>query len=143
MPRKPRKPQDYTPEEFTTVVAMIRNDAGLRSDIEKITGQSLDGKTNRELFDLFRAIDQAAQVQAAVVRYGKARQAVRETRLALQDLPPADMPPTQAAYVEKLQQRVDALKAENQRLRATFAALRTGRVTPIPPARTIKGEVAS
>ena len=142
MPRKPKPAQGYTPEEFDAVVSLIQSDAGLRSDIEQITGQKLDGKTPRQLFDLFRAIDQAAQVQAAVVRYGRARQAVRETRLALQDLPPANMPPTQAAYVEQLQRRLDDAKREVERLRAANVALRTGRVTPIPN-RAIKGEVAS
>jgi len=141
--RKSKPAQSYSPEEFDAVVSLIQRDASLRSDIEKITGQSLNDKTPRQLFDLFRAIDQAAQVQAAVVRYGRARQAVRETRIALQDLPPADMHPSQAAYVEQLQRRLDEAKRENQQLRAANVALRTGRVTPIPPARTIKGEVAS
>ncbi|TQS30014.1 hypothetical protein [Microbispora sp. KK1-11] len=142
MTRKPKPAQGYSPEEFDTVVTMIQRDSALRADIETITGQKLDGRTPRELFDLFRAIDQAADVQAAVVRYGRARQAVRQTRIELQDLPPADMPPSQAAYVQGLQERLDAEKAANQQLRAANAALRAGTVHPIP-ARTIKGEVAS
>ncbi|NJP24413.1 hypothetical protein FLW53_09380 [Microbispora sp. SCL1-1] len=142
MTRKPKPAQGFTPEEFEAVVSMIRSDASLRADIETITGQKLDGKTPRQLFDLFRAINTAAEVQNAVVRYGRARQAVRQTRIELQDLPPADMPPTQAAYVQGLQERLDVVKAENQQLRAANAALRAGTVHPIP-ARTIKGEVAS
>lgn len=142
MSRKPKPAQGYSPEEFDIAVSMIRNDAALRADIETITGQTLDGKTPRQLFDLFRAINTAAEVQGAVVRYGRARQAVRQTRIELQDLPPADMPPSQAAYVERLQERLDATKAEIQQLRAANAALRAGTVHPIP-ARTIKGEVAS
>ncbi|WP_157099369.1 hypothetical protein [Microbispora sp. ATCC PTA-5024] len=137
--KKPRNAQGYSPEEFDTAVALIHNDATLRADIEAITGQKVTGKNPRELFDLFRAIDQAAEVQAAVVRYGRARQMVRQTRIEMQDLPPADMPVDTAKYVADVQRRLDEAKAENAALKA---ALRAGNVTAIPR-HTIKGEVAS
>lgn len=137
-----KKAQDYSAEEFNAVVALIQADAGLRADIEAITGQKLDGKNPRDLFNLFRAINTAADVQASVVRYGRARQAVRQTRVELENLPPADMPTSTAAYVERLQTRLDEAKREVRELKAAAAALHGGKVTPIARP-VVKGEVAS
>ncbi len=106
-----RNPQEYSPEEFEAVVALIRNDAGVRADIEAITGQTLDGKSPRELFDLFRTLEGATQVQSVVARYGQAKRALRQTRVDLAN--PALLPPPVAAYVEQLQAKVD----EERRLR--------------------------
>jgi hypothetical protein len=108
---RPKKAQEYSPEEFDTVVALIRGDAGLRDDIEAITGQKLDGKSPRELFDLFLTLQRATEVQATVVRYGQARRAVRQTRVDLAD--PVMLPPATAEYVATLQAKVD----EERRLR--------------------------
>jgi hypothetical protein len=142
--KKKRSAQNYSADEFAAVVTLIETDAGLRADIEAITGQTLDCKTPRELFDLFRAINDAAEVQATVVRYGQARQAVRQTRAmlaagALEELDPA-CPATKK--IHELEARCDELKARNQRLEASNKALLSGRVAPIAP-RVVKGEVAS
>ncbi|MER6575776.1 hypothetical protein [Nonomuraea sp. NPDC001023] len=135
-----RKPQDYSPDEFDSVVAMIRKDASLRADIEAITGQTLNGKTPRELFNLFRTIQQTTAVQAAVVNYGRARQAVRDTRAmlaegALEDLDAAD---PALRRIRDLEAKVDELKSTNIRLKETNKALMSGK-----PINVIKGEVAS
>lgn len=107
-----RKPQEYSDEEFKAVVALINHDANVRADIEAITGQTLDGKTPRELFDLFRALEEATQVQAVVVRYGQARRALRQTRADLAE--PVEMPQTTAQYVQALQAKVDEEKKKRQ-----------------------------
>lgn len=137
-----RKAQDYGADEFDTVVQMIQSDASLRADIEAITGQALTGKSPRELFDLFRTIEKTTEVQAAVVNYGRARQAVRDTRAmlaegALEDLDPAD---PAAKLITELETRLDELKATNARLKDTNKALMAGGPIPV---RMIKGEVAS
>ncbi|PZG49874.1 hypothetical protein C1I98_11200 [Spongiactinospora gelatinilytica] len=116
---KNRRSYDYSPEEFDRAVTMIQSDADLRADIEAITGQSLDGKSPRELFDTFRSIQRAAEVQAAVVNYGRARQAVRDTRAMLE----ADASAEEAlglarAEIERLEKSNEELKRKNQALSA-------------------------
>lgn len=142
MTKKPRKAQDYSAEEFDQTVAILQNDASLRADIEAITGQKLDGKTPRELFDLFRSINQATEIQMAVVGYGRARQMVARVRGEMEALPPAGMPMETAEYVAELQRRLDETKRENVALRAANATLNTQRgATPLPTAgRVIKQE---
>ena len=137
---KQKKPQEYTAEEFDAVVAMIRNDASLRADIEAITGQSLNGKTPRELFDLFQTIEKTTAIQAAVVNYGRARQAVRDTRAMLAEGALAEMDPADPALrrIRDLEAKVDELKSTNSRLRDTNKALMSGKRINV-----IKGEVAS
>ncbi|MDX3111384.1 hypothetical protein [Nonomuraea angiospora] len=139
-----RSAQDYSAEEFDAVVHMIQSDASLRADIEAITRQKLDDKTPRELFDTFRAIKQAAEVQKAVVEYGHARQAVRRTRAMLAEGALEDRDPTDPAIrrISELEARNDELKAVNERLKNTNKALMEGKVAPIS-GRMITGEVAS
>lgn len=140
---KKKNPQQYTAEDFDRVVAMLKRDADLRADIEAITGEKLDGKTNRELFDLFRSLTELTDIQIEVARYGRARQLVRQTRNELAALPPADMPMETAAYVADMQRRLDEAKRENAALRTTNAALSAGRgATPLPTAgRVMQGKV--
>jgi hypothetical protein len=127
---KPRKAQEYSPEEFDAVVALIRRDEELRADIEAITGQKLDGKTPRQLFDLFRMLEGAAQVQTVVVRYGQARRAVRQTRIDLAD--PEMLPPATAEYVAGLQEKVDAEKRRRKAAEEELKALRSRNVLQLP-----------
>jgi hypothetical protein len=131
---KKRSPQQYSPEEFDAVVALIQGDAGLRADIEAITGQKLHGKSPRELFDLFRAIDRAADLQVTVARYGRARQLVRETRAELEGTAAAEQAlGTAQSLIHDLETRNGALNEENRRLRAANSALNAGRgATPLP-----------
>ncbi len=136
---KKRHPQDWSPEEFDSVVKMIQGDPDLREDIEAITGQQLAGKSNRQLFDLFRTIDEAASVSATVARYGQARQALRQTRAQLSQ--PVEIEPSAAAHITNLETRLEEQKALIERLKASNEALRSGKVTPIA-GRVIKGEVA-
>lgn len=141
MSKKQRKAQDYSAEEFDQTVAILQNDASLRADIEAITGQSLDGKTPRELFDLFRSINQATEIQMAVVGYGRARQMVARVRAEMDAIPPAGMPLETAEYVAELQRRMDATKQENVELRAANAALNAHRgATPIAAGRVLQGK---
>ena len=138
-----KTPQQYSPEEFDAVVALIQNDPDLRADIEAITGQSLDGKTPRELFDTFRAINQATELQATVVRYGQARQAVRRTRLQMEfDVAADETKQLTANLVQELQERLDAMKQENTVLKQALRSERQAKVTPIA-GRTIRGEVSA
>jgi hypothetical protein len=135
-----RSPQEYTPEEFDAVVALIRSDRGLQADIEQITGQKLAGKTARELFDLFRAIETAAHVQTAVVAYGRARLMVRDTRTMLAEAELEDREPTDLAVrrIRELETTVDELKAVNGRLKETNRKLMGGK-----PVSVIKGQVSA
>lgn len=137
---KQKKPQEYTAEEFDAVVAMIRNDVSLRADIEAITGQALTGKTPRELFDLFQTIQKTTAIQAAVVNYGRARQAVRDTRAMLAEGALGELDPADPALrrIRDLEAKVDELKSTNIRLKETNKALMSGKRINV-----IKGEVAS
>ncbi|MFC3985473.1 hypothetical protein [Streptosporangium jomthongense] len=126
-----RRPQEYSPEEFDAVVALIRADEGLQQDIEKITGQSLADKTPRELFDLFRTLQSAVDVQATVVRYGRARTAVRRTRIEM-DLDPANLPPATAQYVEDLQAKVDDERRQRLKAEAALKAMQSRNVLSLP-----------
>lgn len=124
-----KKPQEYSPEEFDAVVALIQGDADLRKDIEAIAGQTVAGKSPRELFDLFRTLHRTTEVQAVVVNYGRARQAVRDTRAQLE----ADASAEEALQlarkrIEQLETANDALKRKNQALAASQGA------TPLPRA---------
>lgn len=135
-----RNPQEYSQEEFAAVVALIRSDRGLQADIEAITGQKLDGKSPRELFDLFRAIETAAHVQTSVVAYGRARQMVRDTRSMLAERELEDRDPSDPAVrrIRDLETKVDELKAVNGRLKETNKALMGGK-----PVSVIKGQVSA
>ncbi|MFI6883406.1 hypothetical protein [Streptosporangium canum] len=137
-----RNPQEYSPEEFDSVVAMIRSDKGLQEDIERITGQSLEGKNARELFDLFRTIQVVTDVQATVVNYGRARQAVRQTRIDM-DLDPANLPPDTARYVAELQAKVDDERAQRLRAEERLKAATSRNVLTLPagtPTRKAVGQ---
>jgi hypothetical protein len=129
-----KKAQEYSAREFEAVVALLMNDESIRGDIEAITGQGLAGKTPRELFDLFRAIDEAAAVQTSVARFGQARQALRATRAAVEGVETAEnvLDAARARIVE-LEARNDALKAQNAALNARHGA------TPIT--NVVRGEV--
>ena len=137
-----RNPQEYSPEEFDSVVAMIRGDKGLQEDIERITGQSLEGKNAREMFDLFRTIQVVTDVQATVVNYGRARQAVRQTRIDM-DLDPANLPPDTARYVADLQAKVDDERAQRLRAEERLKAATSRNVLTLPagtPTRKAVGQ---
>lgn len=137
MSKKRRGAAEYSPEEFDAVVALIQSDAGLRADIEAITGQTLDGKTPRELFEAFRAIDAAADIQISVARYGKARQLVRETRAelaaaAVEDLSNnPDIHQLARTRIGQLETTVDEQRALIERLRTTNKGLMSG-AAPVP-----------
>ncbi|MGS2645914.1 hypothetical protein [Streptosporangium sp. G12] len=115
---KKRPPQDYSAAEFDAVVELIRGDADLQKDIETITGQTLDGKSPRELFDLFRTLQRTTEVQAAVVNYGRARRAVRQA--AAEAVEPVEVPDVTARYVADMQAKLDAKKRENDDLRTAL-----------------------
>lgn len=133
---KRRNSQNYSPAEFDAVVTMLQNNTGLRKDIEAITGQTLDGKTPRELFDLFRALDGVTEIQAVVIRYGHARQAIRQTRAALEGTETAENVLDAArSRILELEKRNEALKAKNAALNARAGA------TPLQ-GRVIPGQVA-
>lgn len=124
---KRRNPQDYSPEEFDQVVAMIRRDQELREDIEAITGQSLEGKNARELFNAFRTIAKVTEVQAVVVNYGRARQAIRDTRATLE----ADADTGEALRLAR--NRILELEKRNEELKRKNYALSAGHgATPLP-----------
>jgi hypothetical protein len=144
MSKKPRRAQEYSAAEFDQTVALIQGDASLREDIEAITGQKLEGKTSRELFDLFRSIEQATQIQVTVARFGQARQAVRATRAALEGTSTAEQVlGTAQARINELESRNEALKAENVKLKGANAALNASRgATPLPTAgRVVQAKV--
>lgn len=128
----PKKAQGYTPAEFDAVVALLNADKSVREDIEAITGQKLAGKTPRELFDAFLAVQGATEIYATVIRHGQARQGLRITRAALEGTETAENVLDAArARILELEKRNDDLKAKN-------AALNAGRgATPI-----LRGEVA-
>lgn len=132
---KARKPQEYSAEEFDAVVALIRRDADLRADIEAITGQSLNGKSSRDLFDLFRTLEGATQVQSVVVRYGQAKRALRQTRADLAQ--PVELPQEVSDYVAELQAKVD--EERRRRLQAEAALRQAAKpalsAVPSAPAR--------
>lgn len=132
-----RKPQEYSDDEFQAVVNMIRNDPEVRADIEAITGQTIDGKTPRELFDLFRALEGATQVQQVVVRYGQARRALRRTRMQVAD--PVNVPEAVAAYVEKLQREVDEQKAKRKAAEAALRQAHRPTLAAVPGDRKVAG----
>ena len=132
-----RKPQEYSDDEFQAVVNMIRNDPEERADIEAITGQTIDGKTPRELFDLFRALEGATQVQQVVVRYGQARRALRRTRMQVAD--PVNVPEAVAAYVEKLQREVDEQKAKRKAAEAALRQAHRPTLAAVPGHRKVAG----
>jgi hypothetical protein len=141
---KKKSAQQYSAEEFDAVVALIAGDAGLRADIEAITGQKLDGKTPRQLFDTFRAIDRAADIQISVAKYGRARQLLRETRAGLEGTETAEkVLGTAQSRINELETRNGNLSNENKRLRAANAALNAGRgATPLPTGgQVVQGKV--
>lgn len=147
MNRRRKSAQEYSAEDFDAVVALIRGDSSLRADIEAITGQQLQGRSPRELFDLFRAIDGATDIQLTVARYGQARRLVRETRVELAgDLAEhiADHPDVHELArrrLKELEMRADELKAERDRLKDTNRALMSG-AAPVAGQLTGRAESA-
>lgn len=145
-----RRPEQYTPEEFDQVVGIIRADAQVRADIEAITGQPLEGRSPRELFNLFRAIHEAAAVQEAVARYGRARRTLRAVRAELAadrvaelEAGLADNPDVNelaARRIHELEAKLDKAKAENRRLKQSNKAIAAG--APVAP-RVIPGKVGA
>jgi hypothetical protein len=145
---KKKHAQEYSDEEFQAVVQLIQGDEQLRADIEAITGQSLEGKSPRELFDLFRAINTATEIQLTVARYGQARRLVARTRAELEA--PARVPETEAERTIANQRAlIRQLEQNNEALRARNAALNNSNGIPAIPAPTstarplLQGEVAS
>ncbi len=134
-----KKAQQYTAAEFEAVVALIRADAGVAADIEAITGQSLDDKTPRQLFELFVSIGQAADVQTVVARYGQARQSLRQVRAQLAE--PVEVEPAAAAHITRLETQLAELKAANTALRQTNKALLNGSRQAAPMAAPVAGRV--
>ncbi len=106
-----RKSQDYSPEEFEAVVALLQRDAKARKDIEVITGQKLSGKSAREIFDLWRSVQTAAEVKVAFAAYGKASLVLSETRREIE----------QTAETEEA---LKLARAEIKRLEGANASLR-------------------
>lgn len=49
-----KKSQQYTAEEFDAIARMVTDDRAVRALVEATTGQSVDGKTPRQVFDLYR-----------------------------------------------------------------------------------------
>jgi len=144
---KNRRPQEYTPGEFDRVVSIIRSDPGLQQQIEAITGQSLEGKTPREIFNLFLALQQATEAMHVVAEYGRARRTVSETRRQLEMDRLDDMPPDSPAArkIRELEEKLDRLKGVNAQLKEANRAL-IGRAPGnpvIPVSRVIRGQVAS
>lgn len=129
---KRRNPQDYSPEEFDAVVALIQNDPDVRADIESITKQKVADKTPRELFDLFRTLEGVAQVQAVVVRYGQAKRALRQTRVELAE--PLELPQTTAQYVAELQAKVDEERRRRLELEAALKRATQPSLVAVPSA---------
>ena len=127
MSRKPKLPQSYTAEEFDAVVAQIQGDAQLRADLEAITGQTLEGRTPREVFDAFRAVQGATDVMAVVAGYGQARQAVRRTRIEMEFDPEVDLQPAAAQHVAELQAKLDAERREKAELKAALKVAQSPR----------------
>lgn len=127
MSRKPKLPQSYTAEEFDAVVAQIQGDAQLRADLEAITGQTLEGRTPREVFDTFRAVQGATDVMAVVAGYGQARQAVRRTRIEMEFDPEVDLQPAAAQHVAELQAKLDAERREKAELKAALRVAQSPR----------------
>ena len=128
-----RRPEQSSDEEFQAVVSIIQNDPQVRADIEAITGQPLEGKSPRELFNLFRAIHEAAVVQEAVARYGLARRRLRAVRAELAadraaelaeglDVNP-DVNEIARKRIAELEAKLDQLKIENDRLRRSNKAI--------------------
>ncbi|TMR91278.1 hypothetical protein [Nonomuraea basaltis] len=138
------KPQQAVPpEEFDLVVAMIQQDQELRDDIEAVTGQSLEGKTPREMFNLYRAIGTAVDVQNAVTRYGQARQRLRQTRADLDGTASAEQVVGVArARITEAENRADELKAERDKYRAAYESLTSGNVTQLAKP-VLQGQVAA
>lgn len=122
MPRE-KKAQGYSPAEFDAVVDLLTSDESVREDIEAITGQKLAGKSPRELFDAFRAVQGATEIYATVIRHGQARQALRETRAAVEGTSTAEevLGAARARIVE-LEARNDDLKRQNAALNAARGA---------------------
>ena len=127
---KQKKPQEYTAEEFDAVLALIQGDPDLRADIETITGQSLKGKSPRDLFNLFRAVQGATQVQAVVVQYGQAKRALRRTRVELAH--PEELPQSIADYVADLQAKVDEEKRRRLQAEAALKQATRPGLTAVP-----------
>lgn len=154
---KPKKAQAYTPEEFDQIVNLLTTDASIRADIEAITGQSLDGRSPRELFNLFRAISGAATVQEAVARFGRARRQLRQVRAELAsdmvehiaDHP--DVPTLARQRIVELETRLDEMKARMRALEQQTRRLAAGAQGAVPQAsaraaraaRVIRGEVSA
>ena|GEM_PF-7077096 len=140
---KSRLPQQYSPEEFDAAVKLIQSNTDLRADIEAITGQKIADLTPRQIFDWYRAIERATDIQLAVAKYGRARQVVRETRAALEGTANAERGLEVArARIAELERRCAELKAQRDQLKAANVALAGGKVTPLTRP-VIRGEVAS
>lgn len=75
-----RRSQEYSPKEFEAVVALLQRDRQVRQNIETITGQKLAGKSAREIFDLFVAVQKAAEVKVAIAAYGRSSVVLDEAR---------------------------------------------------------------
>lgn len=139
--RRKRSPQGYSADEFDRIVALVTGDAALRADIEAITGQKLDGKAPRELFDLFRSIRGATEVQLAVVRYGQVRRAVRQTRVDIES-DPASLPPDVSRYVGELQAKVDDERRRRIDAETALKTVRSRNVLPLPAGDSARRAVA-
>lgn len=133
-----RKPQDYSQAEFEAVIKMIQNEPKLRADIEAVTGQKLRGKSPREVFDLFRTIQQVTEIQATVINYGRARQALADTRAQLEADASAE------AALELARTRIKELEQANASLKRDITAQsrQIENVTAFP-ARAVYGEATA
>ncbi|MDF5756606.1 hypothetical protein [Spongiactinospora sp. TRM90649] len=138
-------PQAVPPEEFDEVVTMIRNDPGLRADIEAVIGRTLDPETttNRELFNLYRGVQAATNVTNAVARYGRARHQLRRAREELEGTASAEQVVDAArARITEAENRADQYKADRDRWKGAYEALTSGRSAGPLSKPVIRGEVS-
>ena len=108
---KRKNAQHYSAEEFDAVVALVTRDPQMRADIERITGKQLTGKSPREIFDLFRAVENTIKVQATVVAFGRGKVALAETARELNGVAGV------LGEVKKKNEEITVLKKELAELR--------------------------
>lgn len=78
--RRRKAAQEYSADEFDSVIELLKNDPRMRRNLEAVTGKTLRGKSNREIFDLYRTVGQAAEVAATFAAFGRARVILDEVR---------------------------------------------------------------
>lgn len=109
--RRRKAAQEYSPEEFDAVVDLLKNDPKMRRNLEAVTGKSLRGKSNREIFDLYLTVGKAAEVAATFAAFGKARVVLDETRREIEGQEAvSDALDTAHSTIKDLEQTVQELR---------------------------------